>query len=69
MERGEVASMNSSGIWAALAADTEAAVGRPAARRRLYPLASCLPSRAGWWLLFELSLKKLPPVREALGLK
>ena len=27
--------MNSSGIWAALAADTEAAVGRPAARRRL----------------------------------
>lgn len=28
-----------------------------------------LPATAGWLLLFNLALKKLPPVQEALGLK
>ena len=32
-------------------------------------LLCSIQSSTGWWLLFEFALKKLPPVREALGLK
>lgn len=40
-------------------------------RRRFKPPTTRLPARRppGWLLLFQLALKKLPPVQEALGLK